>query len=72
MQINTKGITGSDLCKIAAIVAALLIGWRFLDARQASVSPAAPSIDPSEYVVEFWADDGSRINVEPLPPGGQQ
>ncbi len=66
VTITQHGITGKHLVWIAGIILTGLLGWRALapEALDRMHNPAAPVPAVQEYEVSFWAEDGTKIEVE--------
>ncbi len=70
MQIHThnQGITGRHIVALFGLAMAAAMGWRAL---QPAPTPAIPNagndhsaVSPQEFKVEFWAEDGTEIDVK--------
>lgn len=67
---NTANSSNPGLIKTALVCAALLLGGSAATVGAGSLfgwfgMPETPTLEPQEYEVQFWAEDGTEINVEP-------
>jgi len=64
VSTSSQGITGKDIVKIVAILAILSLGWKYVDNVPVEPPAATPTVAPQEFIVEFWDENGNKLEVE--------